>query len=390
MVPKVSVIVPVYNGEKTLSLCLDSLMSLDYPKEQLEIIVVENNSTDASPNIIKKYPVKYIFEKKKGTAIAKNIGIKVSAGELIAFTDQDCIVDKAWIKNMVESFKNDFKIGACGGKTLSYKPRTWLEKCNDFIPSIVTIFSKNNFLPFIQSCNVMYRKDVLYEIGLHDERIGFCSDLDISWRICLKGYHLKFVPEAVVYHKRRDKLNAFFAQYFKYGYEDYNVWLKYKGLVNKDSINFNLRPSSEQFLEILRSIMFFIVNFFKLKDNLDKNLYLFKFIRDVAYNVGWFFRSITSKIRRHKIPSPISVKDKVIWWNHDNGGIIVFIKNGCYNRNNLNGVAWQIWTLLMAGKKDSEIVDIVTNEYNVDKEKANKDVVNFIEELKKESLLFNL
>lgn len=73
MGPKVSIVLPVYNGEKTLSLCLDSLMNLDFSKDNLEIIVVDNNSTDATKDIIKRYPVKYVFERKEAV---EHAGIK--------------------------------------------------------------------------------------------------------------------------------------------------------------------------------------------------------------------------------------------------------------------------------------------------------------------------
>ena len=70
--PKVSIVLPVFNGEKTLSACLDSLMILDFSKEDREVIVVDNNSTDGTKAIIQKYPVTYIFEKKKGRGCARN------------------------------------------------------------------------------------------------------------------------------------------------------------------------------------------------------------------------------------------------------------------------------------------------------------------------------
>ncbi len=387
MVPKVSVIVPVHNGEKLLPLCLDSLMNVDYPKEQLEIIVVDYNSTDDSSNIIKKYPVKYIREKKKGLGIARNTGIKLSSGELIAFTDHDCVVDKAWIANLVEAFKTDLTIGGCGGKILSYRPKTWLERCNDFFPSREAIFAKNFFLPFILTINAMYRRDILYKVGLFDKNILFCEDLDLSWRVCLEGYQLKYVPEAVVYHKWRDKLISFLIRHFKYGYSDYNVWLKYKGLVSKDSMNFNLRPLVDQFVCMLRFIMVFSVNFSRRGDNLGKNLYLFKIIKSTSYNVGWFFHNMALKIRKGKIPSPVSVGDKVIWWNHDNGGIVVLIKNSQYNRYILNDVGAQIWKLLVEGNNKEEIINEITNKYEVDKIKLKSDIEELINEFEEQGII---
>lgn len=127
MLSKISVVVPVYNGEKTLPLCLDSLMNLDYPKEDFEIIVVDNNSTDKTQEIIKRYPVRYVFEPHRNCAKARNKGIKSSKGEFVAFLDADCVAHKDWIKNLLNGCNDPF-VGGCGGEIYSYNPSTLWEK----------------------------------------------------------------------------------------------------------------------------------------------------------------------------------------------------------------------------------------------------------------------
>ena len=129
--PKVSIIVIAYNEEKMLPLCLDSLMELDYPEDKLETILVDNNSTDRTKDIIRKYPVKYVFEHKRTRGAARNKGIKASSGEFIAFTDADCIVDRNWIRRLVQGFDSD-NIGGCGGRIVTYQPKNWVESidCN--------------------------------------------------------------------------------------------------------------------------------------------------------------------------------------------------------------------------------------------------------------------
>ena len=88
---KISVIVPVRNNEEMIGDCIESLLAQDYPKEDYEIIVVDNNSTDKTTDIIKKYPVKYLHEEKTGRGIARNTAVKTAFGEIIAFTDSDYI-----------------------------------------------------------------------------------------------------------------------------------------------------------------------------------------------------------------------------------------------------------------------------------------------------------
>ena len=100
--PSVTVIVPVRNGEQTIQSLLESLQKLDYNRNKVEVIVVDGNSTDKTQEIVKRYPVKLIVEKRKGLNVARNTGIKCSKGEIIAFTDSDCIVPPDWLRRLWE------------------------------------------------------------------------------------------------------------------------------------------------------------------------------------------------------------------------------------------------------------------------------------------------
>jgi glycosyltransferase involved in cell wall biosynthesis len=112
--PKVSVIVPVYNGEKIISECLNSLKRQDF-REKYETIVVDDGSTDNTAKIVKKIKgVVLLKQNHKGPAVARNFGAKKSRGEILLFTDADCIVEKDWIKQMIEPFKKNEIIGIQG------------------------------------------------------------------------------------------------------------------------------------------------------------------------------------------------------------------------------------------------------------------------------------
>ena len=106
--PSVSVIVPVYNAEDTIKECVDSILSLNYPTDKLELIFVNNSSTDNTPIFLKEYDgrIKIFHERKKGPAATRNKGILNSYGEIIAFTDADCSVDKNWLKKIVKPLQD--------------------------------------------------------------------------------------------------------------------------------------------------------------------------------------------------------------------------------------------------------------------------------------------
>jgi len=117
--PHVSVIIPAYNEEKYIEKCLSSLIKLDFPKEQLEIILVNNNSKDKTREIVKKnFPtVRIIDEERQGVVFARIAGVNAAKGKIIAFTDADTVVPPDWLTKIMKEYDN-FKVVAVGGPRL--------------------------------------------------------------------------------------------------------------------------------------------------------------------------------------------------------------------------------------------------------------------------------
>ncbi len=113
--PPFSVVIPAYNEEKYLPLCLKSLFNQDFPKSNYEIIVVDNASTDKTANIAKKFKVQLIKEPKKGVVYARQAGFMKAKGKIICSTDADCIVPKNWLKKINFAFKKNPYLVAVGG-----------------------------------------------------------------------------------------------------------------------------------------------------------------------------------------------------------------------------------------------------------------------------------
>jgi len=88
---KVSVIVPAYNARKTISQCIEALLSQKYPRENYEVIVIDDGSADGTADAVKAYPVKYMYQRNQGPATARNAGVREAQGEIILFTDSDCV-----------------------------------------------------------------------------------------------------------------------------------------------------------------------------------------------------------------------------------------------------------------------------------------------------------
>src|ERR1700735_2760964 len=105
MRPTGSGIVPVYNSEKFLRRCVEGLLHQTYARGAYEILLLDNNSTDRSREVVGEYPeVGLISEGRQGAYAARNHGVSVSSGEIIAFTDADCVASPSWLAHLVEPF----------------------------------------------------------------------------------------------------------------------------------------------------------------------------------------------------------------------------------------------------------------------------------------------
>ncbi len=212
---RVSIIIPLFNGENTIEECMSSLRSLQYP-HPYEIIIIDNNSSDRSVEKIKPYvnghTVRLYSERKQGSYAARNKGIRLARGAFIAFTDADCIVQKDWLTNITKRLE-EHTVGGVGGKIVPYRPETDLERFGD---KYIFNEEKKPF-PYLGTGNCVFRKDVLWELHLFDERFLSGGDVDLSLRIQKQGYRLLYQPDAVICHKHRTSLKAFFCQYYTYG-----------------------------------------------------------------------------------------------------------------------------------------------------------------------------
>lgn len=222
--PLVSIIIPALNSEKTINDLLDSLMELNYKRDLIEIIIVDGGSTDKTREIAKKYPVKIVVEERKGINIARNVGVRNSHGEIIVFTDSDCVVPKDWIKKIVEIFE-DRSVGCLGGSAVGYYDTLLSKYADESIIPVLKIFKKQekldrlkNFISCPAGCNMAFRREILEKAGLFDERLRYGFDeLELVERMCELGYKMVLDNEIIVWHKHRENLRGILKQVFNYG-----------------------------------------------------------------------------------------------------------------------------------------------------------------------------
>gem|GEM_PF-274885 len=235
--PRVSVIVPVKNGAQEIGGLLDSLMHVDYDKEMLEIIVVDGNSSDNTREIVLQYPTaKLLTEERPGLNAARNTGIKNSTGEVIAFTDSDCVVSKDWIKKIVEDF-DEKEVDCVGGNALGFYDDLISRYCDESLIPVMRVFREKKILSEVKpplqypaGCNMAVRRSTLDEVGDFDESIEYGFDEDeLVERVCSTGHSMILDPDLLVSHKHRSSVRELLKQTFRYG-RGMGVLLREKGL----------------------------------------------------------------------------------------------------------------------------------------------------------------
>lgn len=197
--PLVSIIIVNYNGCHYLGKCFDSLCEGIY--KNIEIIFVDNGSTDGSLEFVKKkyQNIKIVDNKKNlGLSIASNNGAKLAHGKYLFFYNNDTIADRNLINKLVEKAESDANIGICGCKTLSYDGKSVLN-----IGASCDIFGYpySGGKIFYVDAAIFIRRDIFDEIGGFDpEMFLYGEDRDICWRCWIYGYKVVVVPDAFFYH----------------------------------------------------------------------------------------------------------------------------------------------------------------------------------------------
>ena len=205
----VSVIIPAYNAEQTIAECLLALkLQSVKPKE---IIVIDDGSTDYTKREVQKITgIKYYAQKNKGPAVARNAGAKKAKGEIILFTDSDCIADKNWIKEMVKPFEKQGVSGVQGAyKT---KQKELIARFGQIeIEHRYERMKKAKEIDWVGSYSAGFRRKEFLELGGYDESFPIASgeDPEFSFRVAKEKGKLVFNPKAIVYHTHPASLSKY-------------------------------------------------------------------------------------------------------------------------------------------------------------------------------------
>jgi len=206
-----SVIICTRDRAPQLERCLQKFKEAHTPPKSWEVIVVNNNSSDDTKGIIEEFStsapfrVRYVFEGREGLSHARNRGIAEASGSIIAFTDDDCLVERQWASTIIREFSADPSLAVLGGRVEPGDPkgqavgiRTFSERKQ--ITSFPELFRQ------MIGCNMAFSRKVFEVVGKFDPLlgkgtlVGSAEDLDLLYRALKKRLTIVYVPEAVVVH----------------------------------------------------------------------------------------------------------------------------------------------------------------------------------------------
>jgi GT2 family glycosyltransferase len=222
MKPKVSIIIPTFNGWEDTKECLRSIIKLSYPQAKIEVIVVDNDSADGTVEKIKKlqnslpaqagktpsFKIKLIESRTNlGFARAANQGIKKASGDYLFIINNDMVFDKNFLAYLINFMEKDEKIGIAGGKIYSQKSKKIVFSGHTFNPwtgEIINLPQPNQTKEsdWIQGCTMLVKRKVVDQIGLFDPSFFFSfEDLDFCRRAKRAGFKIIYYPKAIAWHK---------------------------------------------------------------------------------------------------------------------------------------------------------------------------------------------
>ena len=233
---KISVVVVCFNTEETITECIESLLHQAYPKELYEIIFVDNDSSDQTRTIIKRYKksnpnIRLILNPVRNIAASRNLGVQYAQYEYIAYIDADCVAPLDWLQKLAYGFtekkKDNPNLAGVGGA--NFPPLTDHKFYNLLTVFLNTYwgshgsvqgkrFTKDKKVPHLPTVNLLYKKNILLQIGGFDNTLGnIGEDQDLSFRLANSGFCLYYIADCGVIHKMRSNWHSWIKNMFTYG-----------------------------------------------------------------------------------------------------------------------------------------------------------------------------
>ncbi len=235
----VSVVIPAYNAQETISVAIEGVLSQDY-KGLLELVVVDDGSTDHTADIVRRYPrVVYAYQHNAGPASARNYGARLAKGAILVFTDSDCRPQSSWISRMLQGFIHENVLAVAG----SYGIANTASPLARVIHAEI-IFRHRVLMPDFPkafgSYNVAIRREAFESAGGFNAQYRRASgeDNDLSYKIIARGGRIFFRRDACVDHYHQESLSRYLKEQFRHGLWRIKMYADHPGMMAGDGYTF--------------------------------------------------------------------------------------------------------------------------------------------------------
>lgn len=221
--PTVSVVIPVKDRADELRRCLESVGRIDYPQELVQIIVVDDGSSDSSASVAASLGALVIPSggNGRGPAAARNVGARTAGGEILAFIDSDCTASEGWLRELLPAFSDPATV-AVGGLV----DGMCMDSAVDRYEAVMSSLSlggreqsggSGDDTFYLPSCNLLVRRAPFIQAGGFNDLMHVGEDVDLTWRLRDSGWTIAYLPVGRVFHEHRSSLRSFMSRRFDYG-----------------------------------------------------------------------------------------------------------------------------------------------------------------------------
>jgi mycofactocin system glycosyltransferase len=223
MLPTVSVVIPVKDRAGELGRCLASIAAIQYPQDLVQVIVVDDGSSDRSPDVARGSGARVVPSGGigRGPAAARNVGASAATGEILAFIDSDCTASPRWLMELLPAF-DDPKTAAVGGLVDGMCTESGIDRYEAVMSSLSLGARERsgnggNDTFYLPSCNLLVRRTVFLGVGGFVDTMHVGEDVDLTWRLRDNGWTIAYLPVGRVFHEHRSTLRSFMSRRFDYG-----------------------------------------------------------------------------------------------------------------------------------------------------------------------------
>lgn len=214
----ISIIIPAHNAARTIMACFTALQQQTAVPESLEILIIDDGSTDETRQLAEAAGATVIHQPRSGPAAARNCGIRAAQGDIVCFTDADCVPAPNWVAEITTPLRQNPEISACKG--------AYCTQQREILARFVQLEYEDKydrlrafpFITFMDFYSAACRRQVLLENQGFDERFPNSEDRELSYRLAARGYQMVFQPTALVCHVHANNLAGYFRKKVMNGY----------------------------------------------------------------------------------------------------------------------------------------------------------------------------